>query len=159
MTDQMRRYNRRLAFAVLVFFIVGLSGCSLLQRKQAPEEKPAAALELVLAALKMQRGDLGVNRPLPQDDPFLLHSTGLFLRSPLAISSYTRNLEETLGAKPHDFSSLVSFSAGVMELVIQPQAQAAPGVTLPAIENLPAPIDQAAGVLCRAVPRAKALLD
>ncbi len=82
-----------------IWVVTALTGCSFIYKKPVPEEKPASALDLVLAALQLKRGDLGISRPLPQNDPFLLNKVGLFLHSPLQIDAYTRTLEAALQNK------------------------------------------------------------
>ena len=139
--------------------VAALTACSFIYKKPVPEEKPATALDRVLAALQLKRRDLGISRPLPQNDPFLLNRVGLFLHAPLQIDSFSRTVEKELDAKPGELSSLVCLSARIMEINIEKRIEAAPAARPPAIENLPAPLHQAVGILYQALTRAKALFE
>ena len=133
--------------------VAALTACSFIYKK------PAAAVDRVLAALQLQRHDLGMSRPLPQNDPFLLNKVGLFLRSPLQIHSFAQTIENSLGTKPCDLSSLIALAATIMEIKIERGVEAAPAARLPAIESLPAPLNQAAGIIYQALPHARALFE
>ena len=142
-----------------IWVVTALTGCSFIYKKPVPEEKPASALDLVLAALQLKHGDLGISRPLPQNDPFLLNKVGLFLHSPLQIDAYTRTLEAALQNKTCELFSLISLAATVMEINGAASHQAGAAESLPAIERLPVPLNQAAGIIYQSLPRAKALFE
>ena len=109
------------ALLLLIGYIVSITGCSLFYKKLpfAPEEKPGTALDLVLSSLSLKRQDLGINRPIPQSDPFRLQKVPLFLNSPMQINSFAQYCEAELNKEPRSLSSLIILAADAMELKIR----------------------------------------
>jgi hypothetical protein len=108
-------------FLIAICVIAAFTGCSFVYKKPpfappAPKAKPDTALDTVLSALSLERQDLGINRPLPQNDPFLMHKASLFLRSPLQIHSFAEELSHRLQTKPYALASLIVFGAYTMEI-------------------------------------------
>ena len=153
----------RAAFVLLLLtgFIVSITGCSLFYKKlpPAPEEKTRTALDMVLSSLSLKRQDLGINRPIPQSDPFLLHKVPLFLDSPMQINSFAQYCEAELNKEPRSLSSLVIFAADSMELKIRKDPEKVEKVPCKECAGLPASLRDAVEGIYSSLPRAKALFE
>ena len=148
-------HNAGSILCMCIWVVTAFTGCSFIYKKPVAEEKPATALDRVLAVLQLKRGDLGISRPLPQNDPFLLNKVRLFLRAPLQIDSYAQTIEAELASTPRNLSSLIALGVRIMEIPIEKNDQAEPASQLPAIESLPALLNDAIGIIYKAMPHAR----
>ena len=77
-------------FAFSISVALSLTGCKFFSHEIEQTEghlerdrKDFSGLDLLLEALQLGREDLGIHRPLPSKDPFLLSKVPLFLDHPL----------------------------------------------------------------------------
>jgi hypothetical protein len=115
---------KKAGFLPLIFIcvIAAFNGCSFFYKQPpappTPKAKPDTVLDTVLSVLSLERQDLGIKRPLPQNDPFLLQKVSLFLRSPLQIHAFAEELNHRLQAALHTLATLIACGADTMEFDI-----------------------------------------
>jgi len=122
----MRQFIKKsnvLIISLIIIFIAAITGCSYFYKQPSPtppaqKVTPNTALDKVLVALSLERQDLGITRPLPQNDPFLLNKVSLFLHSPMQIHSFAEESNRRLQTAHPTLSSLIAFGADNMELTI-----------------------------------------
>ena len=158
-------YNQTLkaafAFLLLTGFILSVTGCSLFHKKLSPvpKEKPATALDMLLSTLSLERQDLGINRPIAHNDPFLLHKVTLFLNSPTQINSFAGYCETALNKEPRSLSSLIAFAADVMEMKVRTDAEKMKKVPCKEFSTLPGPLRDAVEDIYSSLLSAKAVFE
>ncbi len=152
-------FKRAFRLLLLTGFIISITGCSLFYKKlpPAPEEKPGTALDLVLSSLFLKRQDLGINWPISQNDPFLLHKVPLFLNSPMQINSFAEYCEAELNKEPRSLSSLVILAADAMELKIRKDSEKVETVPCRECAGLPEPLRDAVEAISSSLLSAQAL--
>ena len=107
-------------------FIIFFAGCKFFQYGPEPaahpsrhERKGLSALDLVLDALKLERQDLGIHRPLTSEDPFLLNKVPILLNSPLQIIPFARGCSAAFDEGQHSLSSILKTSADLLEIEVE----------------------------------------
>ena len=155
---------------ILSAFSIGvalfLTGCKFFSRgieqtASHPERdrKELSALDLLLEALHLEREDLGIHRPLPSKDPFLLRKVPFFLDNPLQVVSFAKECAAAFDQGQNSLSSILKTSAGLLEVEIKNDKWEK--VPFPEEFNkIPAsPLRQAIEILYPALVQAKKVFD
>ncbi len=155
---------------IFSLFLIGLlflvSGCeSFHQRSERTallpfhEKKESSVLDLLLNALYLERQDIGIQRPLPFKDPFLLNKVPLFLNSPLQILPFANDCVTAFNQGENSISSILTISSGLMEIEINHYKLER--VPIPEVfKRIPAsPLRQAIEVLYPALAHGKKIFD
>ncbi len=154
---------RSMLMLLLLFgAIISIAGCSIFYPRPPQElpKQPVPALDTVLSALSLNRDDLGLNCPLPHNDPFFFHKAGIFLHKPHLIPSFAHYFQAALNSTPHSLSSLLVFAADVMELPLTTTAcEAEADGEANEWQGLPAPLNDAVASIHASLLQARRFYD
>jgi hypothetical protein len=150
----------------LIGFLILLSGCESFHQRSEwralppfHEIKEPSVLDLLLSALSLERQDLGIQRPLPTMDPFLLNKVPDFLNHPLQTISFANDCVMAFNQGEKSLSSILNLSAGLMEKEINRFKKEK--VPIPeTFKSIPAsPLRQAITILYTALVHGKKIFD
>jgi hypothetical protein len=149
-----------------ISFIIFFAGCKFFQYGPEPaanhsrhERQELSALDLLLDALKLERQDLGIHRPLTSKDPFLLSKVPLFLSNPLQVVPFAKECVAAFDQGQNSLSSILKTSAGLLEIEVKNDKREE--VPFPEeFSKIPAsPLRQAIEILYPALVQAKKVFD
>ncbi len=113
-----------LLFTILVIPFTGCKSLHLPSEQKAirsiHEKKDLSTLDLLLEALHLEREDLGIHRPLPSKDPFLLSKVPLFLNNPLQVIPFAKECTAAFDQGQNSLSSILKTSADLLEIEVNP---------------------------------------
>lgn len=113
--------------SLFTILFIPFAGCKFLRPsseqkeiRSVGEKKDLSSLDLLLEALSLGREDLGIHRPLPSQDPFLLSKVPLFLNNPLQIIPFAKECGAAFDQGQNSLPSILKTSADLLEIEINP---------------------------------------